>query len=997
MTDLGALQDRLQRELDCDVLFDAFSRGRYSTDASIYQIDPLGVVVPRNEDEALAALAIAADSNVPILPRGAGSSQCGQAVGEALVVDNSRHLTGIHDLDVDERTVWVEPGVVLDALNAWLKPHGLWYPVDVSTSAQATIGGMTANNSCGARSIRYGNMVHNVLAVEAWLTSGDIVEFGAVGPIGERIDGPPRYRHLVDVVRGYYVGEQDEIAARVPKVQRRVAGYNLDMASTGPFNMAHLLVGSEGTLGWFRRIKLRLAPLPAHKVLGIAHFPTFYEAMSHTQHIVKLDPAAVELVDRTMIELSRANPAFRSIVDRAVRGDPDAILLVEFAGDDRAEQVAKLARLDELMGDLGLPGSVVEIEDPGLQKDFWNVRKAGLNIMMSMKGDGKPVSFIEDCAVPLEHLADYTARLTEVFEKHGTRGTWYAHASVGTLHVRPVLDMRSTDDVKAMRAIAEEACAMVREYKGSYSGEHGDGLVRSEWIEPMYGPRLTRAFGVIKREFDPKGLMNPGKIVAPTKMDDRELFRYKPGYATLPVETALDWSAHEVGPHNRGRGFAAAVEICNNNGHCRKFDAGAMCPSYRVTRDERDVTRGRANSLRLALSGQLGGDALTSKDMYRTLELCVSCKACRRECPTGVDMASMKVEFLNGYHSRYPRPVRDRLIAHLPRLAPLAARMSALMNLRNRVPGLPFLMEKIVGIAAQRSLPIWQRDRFRPADECPVGASGNAAGANGNGAGATRKPAIADDPSGSAADADVVLLADTFNIYFEPENLRAALKVLEAAGYRVAVAQAADGNRPLCCGRTYLSTGMVEAARAEAKRTAEALQPHVARGATVVGLEPSCLLGLRDEFLTLLPGAETEALAAAALTFEEFLSREKAAGRLSLPLGTLPQRRALVHGHCHQKAFAVMPAVTETLGLIPDLEVETIQSSCCGMAGAFGYEAEHVDVSLAMAELSLLPAVREADRDTLIVADGTSCRHQIRDGSGRTALHVARVLADALE
>ncbi len=990
MTDLGALEARFRRELDCEVLFDAFSRARYSTDASIYQIDPLGIVVPRSADDALAALEIAADSNVPILPRGAGSSQCGQAVGEAVVVDNSKYLAGIHDLDVAGRTVRVEPGVVLDRLNAYLKPHGLWYPVDVSTSAQATIGGMTANNSCGARSIRYGNMVHNVLAVEAWLTSGDIVEFGEVGPIGERIDGPPRYSHLVDVVRGYYVGEQDEIAARVPKVQRRVAGYNLDMASTGRFNMAHLLVGSEGTLGYFRRIKLKLAPLPRHKVLGIAHFPTFYEAMSHTQHIVELEPAAVELVDRTMIELSRANPAFRGIVDQVVRGDPDAILLVEFAGDDHAEQLARLGQLSELMGDLGLPGSVVEVEDPGLQKDFWNVRKAGLNIMMSMKGDGKPVSFIEDCAVPLEHLADYTARLTEVFEKHGTRGTWYAHASVGTLHVRPVLDMRTDRDVKAMRSIAEEACAMVREYKGSYSGEHGDGLVRSEWIEPMYGPRLTRAFGEIKRQFDPKGLMNPGKIVDPSKMDDRELFRYKPGYATLPIETALDWSAHEVGEHNRGRGFAAAVEMCNNNGHCRKFDASPMCPSYRITRNERDLTRGRANSLRRALAGQLGDEALTSREMYRTLELCVSCKACRRECPTGVDIAAMKIEFLNQYHRRHARPLRDRLIAHLPRLAPKAARLSGVMNLRNRIAALRLLMEKFAGIAARRSLPKWRSDPFRPARESPVGAGTGSASVTDRTAGRGESPA-------GAEDADVVLLADTFNIYFEPENLRAALKVLAAAGYRVAVAQAADSGRPLCCGRTYLSTGMVEEARAEAKRTVAALKPYVERGVPVIGLEPSCILGLRDEFLTLLPGADTAALADVALTFEEFLSREQAAGRLSLPLGKLPYRRALVHGHCHQKAFAVMSPVTEVLGLIPELAVETIQSSCCGMAGAFGYEAEHVEVSLAMAEMALLPVVRDAGEDTLIVADGTSCRHQIADGSERTALHVARVLADALE
>src|SRR5262245_40405379 len=621
--DLDSLRARLRRELAGDVLFDAFARGRYSTDASIYQIEPLGVVVPRNGDDALRALEIATEAGVPVLPRGAGTSQCGQTVGAALVIDTSKHLNTLLELDAASRTAWVEPGIVLDALNAEIRPHGLWYPVDVSTSAQATIGGMTANNSCGARSLRYGNMVHNVLAAETWLSSGETVVLGEVGAGAaasgaSSAAGAARERELVAVVRALYAREHDELEARVPKVSRRVAGYNLDMASQGALNMAHLAVGSEGTLGYFRRIQLKLAPLPKHKALGIVHFPTFYQAMDLTRHIVALGPAAVELVDRTMIELAREIPAFRPTVDKTIRGEPDAILLVEFAGDELAPQAAKLRDLVALMGDLGLPGSVVEVTDAALQRDVWEVRKAGLNIMMSMKGDGKPVSFIEDCAVPLEHLADYTARLTDVFAKHGTRGTFYAHASVGCLHVRPVLDMRAADGAAKMRSIAEEACALVKEYKGSYSGEHGDGLVRSEWIEPIYGARLVRAFAELKRAFDPKGLMNPGKIVAAPKMDDRALFRFKPDYRTLPVATGLDWSEHEVGPQNRGRGFAAAVEMCNNNGHCRKFDAGTMCPSYRVTRDEQHVTRGRANSLRLALSGQLGPDALASQERYHT-------------------------------------------------------------------------------------------------------------------------------------------------------------------------------------------------------------------------------------------------------------------------------------------------------------------------------------------------------------------------------------------
>jgi len=951
-----ALAARLKREVRGDVLFDAASRGRYSTDASIYQIEPVGVVVPQSEEDALAAFRIAVDEGVPVLARGGGTSQCGQTVGAALIIDHSKHLNRVLALDKDARTVIVQPGVVLDQLNAYLKPHGLWYPVDVSTSAQATLGGMAGNNSCGSRSIQYGNMVHNVRGIDAVLADGSELPFGEVKGDGE-IAGPAGYRELVRKIRAIAAREAEEIEHRYPKLLRRVGGYNLDMVSGIPFNMAHLLVGSEGTLAYSRRLHLNLSPLPKHKTLGICHFPTFFQSMEAPQHIVKLAPAAVELVDRTMIGLARGNPAFRTTVDRCVKGDPDAILLVEFAGDDRNEQIRRLKQLSELMGDSGLPGSVVEVIEPALQRDFWEVRKAGLNIMMSMKGDGKPVSFIEDCAVPLENLAEYTERLTRVFEKHGTKGTWYAHASVGCLHVRPVLDMRR-EGAKQMRAIAEEAAEMVKQYKGSYSGEHGDGLARSEWVEPFFGPKLARAFGEIKDLFDPKGLMNPGKIVRPPKQDDRSLFRYKPGYRTIPIQSALDWS--EQG------GFDKAVEMCNNNGHCRKFDAGTMCPSYRVTREERHLTRGRANTLRLALSGQLevreGEDALASEELRATLDLCVSCKGCRRECPTGVDMAKMKVEFLHHYRKRHGLAAKDRLIAYLPRYAPLAARVAPVAN------AMQDAMKGLLGFARERSLPGWRGDWYRDGVAAAQGESTK----------------------------EVLVLIDTFNRYFEPENAHAAIAVLQAAGYQVRAAQPAAGGRPLCCGRTFLAAGLVDEAKAEARRTIEALMPYVERGVPVLGLEPSCLLGLRDEFLSMLPGAASGKLALLAFLFEEFLAREHAAGRLNLKLRPLPEKKALLHGHCHQKAFAAMPDVERVLKLVPGLEVESIESSCCGMAGAFGYEAAHYDVSMKMAELSLLPKVRSAERNVLIVADGTSCRHQIHDGAGREALHVARVLERAL-
>jgi FAD/FMN-containing dehydrogenase/Fe-S oxidoreductase len=973
---MSTLEQTLRSTIKGEVLFDRASRGRYSTDASIYQIEPVGVVVPRDETDLGLIVDVARDAKAAILPRGAGTSQCGQTVGEALVVDCSKYLREVVGFDKSKAQVTVQPGVVLDQLNAWLKPHGFWYPVDVSTSAQCTLGGMAGNNSCGSRSIRYGNMVHNVASIDAILANGQRARFGSARPE----DMPQAVRAIADNVAELAFAERDEIERMYPKVLRRVGGYNLDIffpQSERPYttdnsvNLAHLLVGSEGTLAVTERLTLKLAPLPKHKTLGVVNFPSFYKAMDSAQHIVRLRPTAVELVDRTMIELARANPAFRPVIERALIGRPEAILLVEFAGEEREQQLSDLARLVELMGDLGLPGSVVEMPEPRPQAELWEVRKAGLNIMMSMKGDGKPVSFIEDCAVPLEHLADYTQRLTDVFTKHGTRGTWYAHASVGTLHVRPILDMRR-DGAARMRAIAEEASAMVREYKGAYSGEHGDGLVRSEWVAWQFGPRLTRAFETVKDLFDPAGILNPGKIVRPSRMDERSLFRFKPDYATVDYKPALDWSAWDVqndprtekltAPGSGGDstgGFAKAAEMCNNNGHCRKFDAGTMCPSFRVTRDEKHLTRGRANTLRLALSGQLGPEALRSDAVAAAMDLCVSCKGCKRDCPTGVDMARMKIEVKSARRMAKGLSWRDRLIGGVPAMAPWARRLPWLFNAA-------WFVQSYLGFAKQRRLPRWRNDTFLSTTDV-------------------------DD-----RDATVVIFADTFSSNFEPEILHAARRVLTAAGHRVAVAWPTLGAPALCCGRTYLATGQIERARGEALRLLNALRPFALKGVPIVGLEPSCLFTLRDEFLVLGLGEAAQQVAGNAFLFEEFLAREKREGRLELDLEPLPEKTALLHGHCHQKAFGAMSAVQEVLALVPGLEITPIESSCCGMAGSFGYEAEHYETSIAMAELSLLPAVRKAGSDSLIVADGTSCRHQIADGSGRQAMHVAQVLERAL-
>ena len=952
----ATLAARLRREVEGAVLLSAGDRGRYATDASIYQVQPLAVVVPKTIADVQAALALARDGGVPVLARGGGTSQCGQTVNRAIVLDCTKHLRSILSIDADSATV--QPGIVLAHLNAALKPRGLFFPVDPSTQARCTIGGMAANNSCGAKSIRYGLMADNVRSIDAILADGTAHRFGQLADnLGVM---PPAIAILVQRLRTLGAAEADEIAARFPHQLRRVGGYNIEALTPrarreGRENLARLLVGSEGTLAFSAAIELQLQPLLPRRVVGICQFPTFRAAMEASRHLVALNPEGVELVDRTMIDLGRAIPIYRQTIDRMLLNQPDSLLLVEFHGQDDAPLLRKLDALDAAMADLGHPGAVVRATDPAFQADIAAVREAGLNIMMSMKGDGKPVSFIEDCAVDLADLADYTERLNDVFARHGTKGTWYAHASVGCLHVRPVLNMKHGADVRTMRAVAEECFALVREYKGSHSGEHGDGIARSEFHESMFGPRIVRAFEAVKDAFDPAGTLNPGRIVRAPRMDDRTLFRYGPDYAADPAFTpVLDWSEQPQAAAGGARaGLLAAVEMCNNNGACRSFDAGVMCPSYRITRDEVDLTRGRANTLRLALTGQLGPDAMAGDDVAAAMALCVSCKACRRECPTGVDMAKMKIEAQAARAARHGIGLRDRLVAFLPRYAPAAAALAPMANLRNRVGALARLGERVVGLSAARKLPEWRRDGF-------------------------------DDREAPAA-GDVLLLADTFNRYFEPENLRAALRVLRAAGFTPTVASGAG--RPLCCGRTYLSAGLVDRARAEARRTLAAL----AGDRPVVGLEPSCLLTLRDEFCSLLPGAESRALADRALLLGEFLQRHAPGLALNAAPGT-----AHVHGHCHQKAFGAFPDALAALRLVPGLTVAPIASSCCGMAGAFGYGAQTQDASRAMAEAGLLPAVRAAAPGDLIVADGTSCRHQIADLSGRRAIHSVLVLDRAI-
>ena len=992
----GSLADRLRRHIEGDVRFDALTRALYATDASIYQIRPLGVVLPRSLDDVDAAMTIAREEGVPVLPRGAGTSQCGQTVGRALVIDTSRHLHRILAVDHQARTARVEPGVVLDQLNRDLAPTGLFFPVDVATASRATLGGMAGNNSGGARSIRYGIMADNVIAIEAALADGRIVDFGPGARAGapasgapadtRQADAPADTRRLAERIRAIAAREADELRARVPSVLRHVAGYNLHRLLNPDASMAEVLVGSEGTLAFFRQLTVKLARRPRRRVLGVCGFPSLLEALDAVQHIVELDPHAVELVDDTLTRLARDNAAFRSTVEALIPASAHSVLLVEFAGDDEAGLSHKLGRLEEVVHGTGPGREVARAEDRAEQAAIWAVRRAGLNIVMSMKGDRKPVSIVEDCAIPLPALADFGAAVEDIFARHGTGSTWYAHASVGLLHVRPSLNMKDPSDIEAFRSIAEEVLRLAVRLGGSHSGEHGDGILRSEFIEPMLGGRLARAFAEVKDTLDPAGMMNPGKIVGAPRMDDRELFRYGPNYGAKPLPLAMDWSANG--------GFARAVEACNNNGACRKMNPDVMCPSYRVTREEVDTTRGRANVLRLALTGQLGPKGLEGDEVAEALELCVGCKACKRECPAGVDMAGMKAEVLHLRHQRRGIPLRDRLFASLPRLAPVGTRLAPLLNLRNRSRTLAWLGERALGIAAASELPKWHRRPFREAELGVTESSDNLS------------IYLDSSPPDAGAGSAVLLFVDTFSRYFDPDVARAALSVLRRLGYEPVSATPSiparspehqrhprSHRRPLCCGRTYISAGMLEHARAELERTVRALAPLARRGVPIVGLEPSCLLTLRDEALHLLANDDARAVAEHAFLVDEFL-----AGRAGNPITQSVQDATIhIHGHCHQKAAGTGSATGKALVALTGTPGALVESSCCGMAGSFGYTAKHLSTSRAMGELGLFPALRAAAPEDTVIANGFSCRAQIRAGTSRRARHLVEVLDECVE
>ncbi|MDC0356510.1 FAD-binding oxidoreductase [Candidatus Pelagibacter sp.] len=957
---INKIGKEISNKVEGKTLFDDFSRGRYSTDASVYQIKPIGVVLPRDTKDVLNVMEYSQQNSIPLLARGGGSSQCGQTVGESIVLDYSRHQNKILDLNIEEKSIWVEPGVVLDHLNAYLKPHGLWFPVDVSTSSRATIGGMSANNSCGSRSLYYGNMVHNVLAIETILDDGSIHTFDEIQKnyLIEKNNQDRLYK-IIDKFIDLRQKVGTEIDENWPTTQRRVGGYNIDLIDPNGFNSSNLLVGSEGTLSLFNKIKLKLSEIPKNKILGVCYFDNFHQAMELTKEIVKLKPTCVELMDQNLLNLAKEIPIYADGIKKYIKGNPKAVLMVEFIDTDQSIYEKKIKDLEYLVLNQNKNNQFSYYSNLEEQKEVFEIRKAGLNILMSMKGDKKPVAFIEDCAVSLDHLADYTAQLKEIFKKYNTSGMFYAHASVGTLHIRPVLNMKSDEDIKNMRSISEESFEIVKNYKGSHSGEHGDGIVRSEFHEMMFGKKIVNAFEEIKDTFDSKNLLNPGKIVRPFKSNDRDLMRYKSGYQAQNISTHYDWSSWGQ--------FTDAVEMCNNNGACRKLDSGVMCPSYRITKEEKDLVRGRANTLRLALSNQLPEGSFASKEMYETMELCVSCKACQRECPMSVDMAKMKSEFLSHYYKKFSMRIKDRITSEMPRLIWLLKIIAPIFNKIKNFPLISSIVEKF-GFAVERNMPEVQNQN-------------------------TLREIYNDQ---TFSEKKVILFADTFNVNFENQNLIYSIKVLNKFGYQAIIPSFGKDklDRPLCCGRTYISYGQLDKASKELNRFNDYIINNNYFNLPVVGIEPSCLLTFNDEYQKLKNVNNREKIKNKFYLLEEFIL-EQIKNDNKVKTNKFDQN-VLIHGHCHQKSQDRMKGLTN---LLSELKINNkmIDSSCCGMAGSFGYDSKNYEVSKKMANLSLIPAINNSDEADFIIANGTSCRHQISDLSHKKGKHVSELLFKIFE
>ena len=975
---MNQLEQLLTQQVEGEVRFDDYSRALYSTDASLYQINPVGVVIPRTKADVQRTVQICYENDVPILPRGGGTSLAGQTVGQAVIIDFSKYMNQIIEVNVAEHWARVEPGIVLDELNSQLKPYGLMYAPDVATSSRANVGGTIGNNSAGSHSVIYGKTIDHVMELELILSNGESILAKAMTP--DQVERKKTehtleakiYRKVCQITHDY----QDLIRQRFPRILRRVAGYNLDefVINAGSkevtpyrrddgsdqnlFNLSKIIVGSEGTLATVTESKINLVPIPKMTALNVIHFETLVESMEAVAPILECKPTAIELIDDTIINMTKGSAAFSKASDfikkNAKGNGPGAILAVEFYGESPQELISQLDNIEKKMISKGLGYAFVRCITQEEKSNVWETRKAGLGLLMGMTGDRKPVGFVEDAAVRIEDLPEYVRRFSDIIAAHDTTAAYYAHASVGLLHNRPVINLKSESDIQKMHSIAKQVKDLLIDLDGAMSGEHGDGLVRSEWIESMFGSEMYQIFRQLKQTFDPTGIMNPGKIVDGPPMTEN--LRFGNNYNTIKIDTYFDFS-------NQG-GFNRAIEMCNGVAACRKTLTGTMCPSYIGTREEIHSTRGRANALRHVISGSLPQEHFKSKELYEVLDLCLECKACKSECPSHVDMAKIKYEFLAQYHDQHGLPVRNRLFGHIDSLSDIGSKMAPFSNWLMNSSVSKWMMDKFFGIDRRRSLPNFAEETFVQWFKA--------------------------QPSRTLENRQqVVFFYDTFTNYNYPNVGQSVVKVLESAGFDVILPP------KRCCGRPMISKGMLNEAIQNARHNISWLLPYAQQGLPIVGCEPSCISALTDDYVELLPGDDSRLVAEHTLMIEEFLLKEKERLRFS----DLDQN-ILLHGHCHQKALIGLQPSLEVLNLPVNYTVNSVDSSCCGMAGSFGYEKEHYDLSMKIAEARLLEPIRSHLSDSLgnsqVAISGTSCREQIKHSTGYEPKHIVELLCEAI-
>jgi FAD/FMN-containing dehydrogenase/Fe-S oxidoreductase len=957
--DIAEIAERLKGQIAGEVRMDRYTRLMYSTDASIYQMVPVGVVVPRTVDDVDAAMRTAREFGIPVMPRGGGTGLAGQTVNHAIVIDFSKYMRNILEVSPEERWARVQPGIVNNHLSAAVRQHGLMYGPDPVTSQRATVGGGIGNNSCGPHSVIYGKTLDHILEIESILSDGTRTHFAPI--TGE----PLEQRMLQDDLEGKIYREvrrlghlhADEIQRRFPKLLRRVMGYNLDdFTGEGPMNLTRAVVGSEGTLVAVTEAKVNLVPIPTFKGMGVVHFTELIQCMEAAVPLLEHSPSAVELIGHMIIDNCRNNPGFRHLLGNFM-GDPRELLFVEFYGDSQMEVDSKLKAMKADMEHRRLGYATMITSDPDTQRRWYALREAGLGLAMAITGDSKPLPYVEDTAVSPEQLPEYVRRFEEIVTSHGTESAYYGHASTGCLHIRPVVNMKESDGVETMAAIAEEISDLVLEFGGSLTGEHGDGIVRGVFTEKMFGSEIYQAFKDLKTAFDPNSIMNPGKIIETPGI--RENLRIGPETKNLEVQTYMDFT-HEGG-------FARHIEMCNSQGACRKLDGG-MCPSFMVTREEEHSTRGRATMLRMIVNGSLPASELSGQRLQDTMDLCVECKACKAECPSNVDMAKLKSEALAKYYETHGVPLRAKLFGEIAKLSRIGQAMAPLTNVMGLLPPLKMLTERLLKISRKRPLPKFAGKRFSSwhrshSSKTPV----------------TR--------------GNIVLFNDTFTEYMHPEVGQAATRILEALGYNVVLEY-----QKVCCGRPLISKGQLGKARDWARTNVEALLPHAKAGTLIVGTEPSCLLTLRDEYPDLLQDDASREVAGFALMLDELLTQlaesEPETVKAIFREHLMPPVQ--VHGHCHQKAIVGMAPTMSAMALA-GFQAELIDSACCGMAGTFGFEAEHYETSEAMGALKLFPAIEAEDkREWAVAINGISCRQQVDHFTSKSPRHVIEFLADAL-